>query len=253
MSRAAAIVLGGSIAVFASCGRSDSGVFDSQFRERIVAMNTALARADTAEARRYFADDLVWWLGAFGQSLGKGELLRLAGTPQDPRPEFVVDSVRVRPFGDVAVVEYQRTDHRRVGGFEFPTVWGVSEIYVRHGGEWLLAQHAMWAVHLPAATGIPMDSASMAAFVGRYEIHPDYIDSVHFEGRALVAMAVGQVSPGVWRAFTPGGQLVPVAPDAFVPDGVGSLIVFERDSRGRVIDYVQGYPNGFVSHARRLR
>jgi hypothetical protein len=96
-----------------------------------------------------------------------------------------------------------------------------------------------------------MDSASLTAFVGKYEIHPDYIDSVHFEGRALVATAVGQVSPGVWKAFTPGAQLVPVAPDAFVPDGVGSLIVFERDSRGHVIDYVQGYPNGFVSHARR--
>lgn len=49
-----------------------------------------------------------------------------------------------------------------------------------------------------------------------------------------------------------GGHLVPVSETAFVPDGVGELLIFERDATGRVIGYIQGYPDGRVLRARRI-
>ena len=89
----------------------------------------------------------------------------------------------------------------------------------------------------------PPDFAALRPFVGRYEIGPCYVDDVHWEAGALVATASGQTS---------GARLVPVSATAFSPDGVGALIVFERDATGRVIGYVQGYANGRVVRARRL-
>jgi len=46
--------------------------------------------------------------------------------------------------------------------------------------------------------------------------------------------------------------LVPVSENAFSPDGVAPLIVFERDGSGRVAGYVQGSPDGSVRRARRI-
>ena len=37
------------------------------------------------------------------------------------------------------------------------------------------------------------------------------------------------------------------------PDGIGALMVFERDASGRVTGYVQGLPDGHVVRAARLR
>jgi uncharacterized protein (TIGR02246 family) len=66
---------------------------------------------------------------------------------------------------------------------------------------------------------------------------------VHWEGRNLVATASGQSA---------GARLVPVATNVFSPDGDGALISFERDARGRVLGYVQGYPDGRVIRAPKL-
>src|SRR5437667_4306843 len=49
-----------------------------------------------------------------------------------------------------------------------------------------------------------------------------------------------------------GAVLVPVSSSAFSPDGVGALMVFERDSAGRVVGYVQGLASGQVIRAVRL-
>jgi hypothetical protein len=46
--------------------------------------------------------------------------------------------------------------------------------------------------------------------------------------------------------------LVPVSENAFIPDGIATLIVFERDGSGRVVGYVQGAPDGTVRRAHRI-
>ena len=49
-----------------------------------------------------------------------------------------------------------------------------------------------------------------------------------------------------------GARLIPVSGSAFSPDGIGAIIQFERDARGRVVGYVQGYHDGSLIRARRL-
>jgi hypothetical protein len=214
----------------------------SVFRDMVVARNTAAAMSDTAALRPMLDDSMVWVIGATSDAVGKTQLLAAAGTPQDPRPRFDVDSLRVREIGEVALVDYRRTDRRRVGTYEDSVSWHVFEAFRRNGARWLLLRHDQSWIRRPL-TALNVDSASLARFVGHYEIDASYIDYVHFEGRELVATPVG---------FKEGGHLIPVSQAAFIPDGVAPLLVFERDAKGKVLDYVQGYPDGRVIRARRL-
>jgi hypothetical protein len=88
-----------------------------------------------------------------------------------------------------------------------------------------------------------LDSASQQPFVGRYDVAPGIVDSVHWTRGYLVATLSGQTS---------GARLVPVSSTVFSPDGVGALIAFERGADGAVVGYVQGYPDGRVVRRRKL-
>ena len=75
------------------------------------------------------------------------------------------------------------------------------------------------------------------------QIGPGFVDYVHWEGSGLVATSTAETS---------GARLVPISENAFSPDGVAPLIVFERDASGRVAGYVQGSPDGVVRRAQRI-
>ena len=212
------------------------------FRPLLGTAYRAMVRGDTAALGALLADDLVWIIGPNGSEMTKGQLLSASAQSHPPAPRFVVDSVRAKRFSDVATVEYRRTDHRPMGDGEFVARWRALDVFAMHRGRWLLERHTqVWLVS--PVTPVALDSTSMDAFVGRYQLRPGYVDNVHWEGKDLVATASGQSA---------GARLVPVATNVFSPDGVGALISFERDASGRVLGYVQGYPDGSVIHAPKL-
>jgi len=216
------------------------------FRRILSALYTGAARGDTAALEPLLAQDLVWVLGANGTALTKPQLLRAAAAhPPGAPARFDVDSVRVRTVGDAAFVDLVRTDRWTVGATSAVYRSRVLDVFVRERGRWRLARHTQtWLVDpVSPARDVARDLEALRPFVGRYEIGPGYVDDIHWESGALVATASGQ---------TTGARLVPVSATAFSPDGVGALIVFERDATGRVIGYVQGYANGRVVRARRL-
>jgi hypothetical protein len=216
---------------------------DATFRDVINARNDAMARGDTAAVHRGISDDMQWVVGATGTSIGASPFLSAISQVPNPPPEWTVDSVHARDLDGVATVTYRRLDRRRAGNVETSTWTRALEVYVRRGGRWLLVNHShTWIVHAPPT--IAMDSATLAVFVGHYQIGDGVVDNVHFEGGHLVATISGQ---------TVGGVLLPVSEAAFSPDGVAPLIVFERDASGHVIDYVQGNPDGSVRRALRVK
>lgn len=212
------------------------------FRPLLNAEYDAMVHGDTAALGALMADDLIWIVGPNGSEMTKPQLLAAAAQVQTPAPRFLVDSVRAKRYGDVATVTYRRTDHRPIGDGEFVSSWKAMDVFALQHGRWILERHTQVWLVAPVAP-IVLDSASMNAFVGRYQIRPGYVDDVHWEGRSLVATASGQ---------SQGARLVPVANNVFSPDGVGALISFERDASGRVLGYVQGYPDGQVIRAPRL-
>lgn len=232
-----------------SIGASVRSDLDTAFREQITARYAAMARGDSATVHRQLADGMVWVVGASGSAVTTPQFLAAIARVQTPPPRYQIDSVHAHQWGSAITVSYRRTESRRVGAYEATNVTRALEVFVRHGDRWLLTDHShTWVVR--PVTAVALDSATLDAFVGRYEIGPGYIDSVHREGEAaerggrpLVATATGQ---------SEGAVLVPVSATAFSPDGIGPLIVFERDSTGRVVDYVQGLPDGQIVRARRL-
>jgi hypothetical protein len=181
--------------------------------------------------------------GLVAQSAALAALPRAPGA--SPALRVALDSVRVRLVAPgAAVAEYLRTDERALGTGAGTTAYRTRAVavFAWRGGAWRLTHHAQtWvpARAVPAA----LDSAAQQAFVGRYEIAPGAVDSVHWARGALVATLSGQ---------TVGARLVPVSATAFSPDGTGAVIAFERDAAGRVTGYVQGFPDGRVRRARRL-
>jgi hypothetical protein len=213
----------------------------ARFHSILTAEYATIARGDTAALRQRLSDDLVWVVGPSGAEIGKAALLSGVGQVQSPTPQFSVDSVRAREIEGVALVEYLRADRRAVGSYAVTTRSRCHDVFRRRGSGWMLERHSQTWVVAPAE---PIaEPPSLDDFVGRYRIADDYVDDVHRDGARLVATASGQ---------TAGATLIPVSIDAFSPDGVGALMVFERDRTGRVVGYVQGYPDGRVVRAQRL-
>lgn len=213
-----------------------------ELRTVVDSLYAALTRGDSAVLRSRLAKDLVWVVGATGDELSYSQLLALASRAQNPPPRFDVDSVEVHGMEDLALVSFRRTDHRSVASVDFPARWRVLDVFGKRGGRWQLLHHMQTWLVVPVKP-VSIDSVSLQAFVGRYAAAPGIVDDVHWENGHLGATLTG---------FPPGARLVPVSGSVFSPEGVGALIAFERDSTGRVIGYVQGYPDGRVDRRPKL-
>jgi hypothetical protein len=214
-----------------------------ELADQLVTEYTAIAAADTASLAPMLAEDLIWIIGPSGESVTKSQFLAAVGRRQTPSPRFEVDSLHVRQAGSAVIADYRRRDTRQLGGYKLTTRSRVIDVFAESGNRRRLVAHSQTWLVSPARS-IGADSASAGAFVGRYRIGPGYIDNVHWESGHLVATASGQ---------SVGAVLVPVSTSAFSPDGIGALIVFERDGSGRVTGYVQGLPDGQIVRAVRMR
>lgn len=228
--------------------RSATPADTAALRPTLDALHAALARADTAALRRHLAEDLVWTDGTTGATRSRVALLHALGARGPDGATITRDSVGVRLVGEVAFVDSRRTDVRRLGAASLATRWRVLDALAWRDGRWQLVHHARTWLVAPVAPLAGLDSAAHAPFVGAYEVAPGIVDDVRWERGALVATLRGADVPAGVR----GARLVPVSTSTFSPDGTGALLAFERDAAGRVVGYVQGFPDGRIQRRRRL-
>lgn len=234
-----ALAIIGFIIAFSSLARAqDTSTAD--VHRLLSSLYSAIAHGDSTSARSLLADDLVWVVGSSGAIITKSQLLAAASAPSPAR--FEIDSLRTRQYGPTVVADYIRRDHWPLGASGFTTSWRALAVIARTGGHWQVVRQTLSWLARPVQS-VAADSAALQPFVGRYQIAPGYIDSVHWEAGHLVATASGQSA---------GARLVPVSMNSFSPNGIGAVITFERDAAGHVIDYVQAYPDGRVIRAPRL-
>ncbi|MGI8764956.1 MAG: nuclear transport factor 2 family protein [Gemmatimonadaceae bacterium] len=216
---------------------------DDEFRVLLDARDAAVVRGDSAALHRFISDDLLWVMGATGGTITSAQLLAAASQVRPRSQRFETDSVDAHRDGNVVTADSRRTTRYSIGARDVATVSRASDVFVNRGGRWLLTHHTqVWIPTRPVP--VPLDSAALAAFVGRYELAPGYVDNVHWSEGALVATATGEVG---------GARLVPVSATVFrVGNDVGTVTVFERDSTGRVIGYVSHWPDGHAIRARKL-
>ena len=216
------------------------------------AIFAAIAHGDTARLRQRLGADLRWIVATRGAVLDRARLLAAAGPAAGPEPpvtiDYALDSVSVWQHGDMATAEYRLTDRRTFRSHQNVFVSRAADVFVwrpPHG--WQLVRHAQtWIVGSPALLGAA-DSVNLAPFAGRYDRGAGYIDDVHFRDGHLVAQSTLEAVLG-----SPGAHLRPVSENTFSPEGIAPMIVFERDTDGRVTGYVQQEPDGTIVRARRV-
>ncbi|MGI8499311.1 MAG: nuclear transport factor 2 family protein [Gemmatimonadaceae bacterium] len=211
---------------------------------RLIADRTAVVtRADTAAYRR-MVDRALVYVDDNGSRANVDQHIRdfLKRSDELAHQRWDIDSLHVYVRGALAFVEYRTLQHRPLGSREVISSYQVSESYVRRGNRWLLFRHAeAHALALPASR--TLDTSVLDDYVGRYEWWPGYVDVISRRGNDLFNQATGDKEATLNQAATP---------EAFYIAGDPSLLVFLRDSTGRVVAYVLHEPDGQVTRARKV-
>lgn len=127
----------------------------------------AVRRADTAALDTLLADD---WLASGSAVLTKREYLDALGSGRRSYGDIRHDDVRVRVYGDAAIVTGRSTGPFQVDGRELNASGRFTHIYVKRDGRWIMVgMHNSPIVRtLPADTaGSSRPSDSVVAEIGR--------------------------------------------------------------------------------------
>jgi ketosteroid isomerase-like protein len=110
-------------------------------------------RNDAAMHERFWADDLIY-TGSSGRRVGKADIMRdvrsaPAPRPGDPSTTFTAEDVRIRQYGDTAVVAFRLVGTTIRGGATEVSKFLNTGTFLRRGGKW---QAVSWqATRLPRA------------------------------------------------------------------------------------------------------
>jgi hypothetical protein len=143
------LLLVSSAAVFAQAQAPDAGELTRLLNEFLA----GAGRNDVAVHGRFWAEDLVY-TGSSGRRVGKADIMRdvrSAPAPKagDPVTVYTAEDVRIRQYGDTAVVAFRLVGTTARGGAAEVSKFLNSGTFLRRGGKW---QVVSWqATRLPRA------------------------------------------------------------------------------------------------------
>lgn len=215
----------------------------SFFSNLIAERDSVAKRADTAAFRRLLDPD-VSYLNDDGARESADQHVRniLNRGDELAQSRWVRDSLRVQVIGDLAFTDSWVVQHRRAGGRDRTFSYRNSDTYRRKGGTWRLFRHTeTHAISSPIPQVV--NTSVLEEYVGSYEWWPGYVDVISRRGDRLFNQASGDQATTLNRAATT---------EAFYVRGDPSLIIFIRDTTGRVVGYIDHEPDGQVLKARKL-
>ena len=200
----------------------------------------AFARDDKPAFERLVTDDLSITHSS-GQVANKAEVMAIMrkSTPERPLPALSTEDVKVRVYGDAAVmtgrlVETAR-DGRRVVVFSF------TNTYIKQNGRWRMSAGQLTTFSRERAT-IKSDPKTYDAYVGQYRNPAGRILNIIREGDKLMVEAGGQKE-----------ELFAAAESQFFIKAADVLLVFVKDEQGRVIRLINRRPNGDVVQEEKVK
>lgn len=200
----------------------------------------AFARDDKATFERLVTDDLTMTHSS-GEVANKAEVMAVMrpSTPERPLPALSTEDVRVRVYGDAAVMTGSLVetagDGRRVFVYRF------TNTYIKQNGRWRMSAGQLTTLSRERAS-IKSDPKSYDAYVGQYRNPAGRILNVVKDGDKLMVEAGGQKE-----------ELFPAADGQFFIKAADVLLVFVKDERGRVIRLINRRPNGDVIQEEKIK
>lgn len=213
------------------------------FFQRLVTRRIAAkAGADTAALRKLLDPRLIYLDNDGSRQTVEEHLATVAAAGKEEGTEHEVDSLHVLRIGDVALVDYRSVVRMRFGSRDLVWPFRSQDTFALRGGRWLLLGHNETHI-LDVPSAVPVDSALLAEYAGRYEWWPGNIDTITRRGDRLSHQLTVEERALPIEAATP---------ESFHEVGDPILAVFTRDTAGRVTGYVLHFPDGQVIRARKL-
>jgi ketosteroid isomerase-like protein len=152
------------------------------------------------------------------------------------------EDVKVRTYGDTAVLTGRITAKSQPAGqaeISFQTRF--TDTFLKREGRWqIVARHYS---RLPAErTAVKLDSRVYDAYIGQYELAPNFVLTVTKEGDKLMSQGPGQ----------PKFELQPESEIGFFIKGFSALFVFMRDESGKVNQLIT-IQDGRIIPAKRIK
>jgi ketosteroid isomerase-like protein len=109
---------------------------ESELRALESRWNEAIVRKDTAVLGRILGDDFVI-ITADGQIGSKSQLLEVVAAPDAVIDPFVTEDVKVRVYGDAAVLTGRFTQTGTYKGRRFESRCLYTDVYAKRGQQWV--------------------------------------------------------------------------------------------------------------------
>ena len=224
--------------------KSSEATSTSPFEREIIELEherlKAFARDDKATFERLVTDDLTMTHSS-GEVANKAELMAVMrpSTPERPLPALSTEDVKVRVYGDAAVMTGRLVETARDGRRVF--VLRFTNTYIRQKGRWRMSAGQLTTLSRERAS-IKLDPKSYDAYVGQYRNPAGRILNVAREGDKLMAEAGGQKV-----------ELFPASEAQFFIKDADVLLVFVKDAQGRVIRLINRRPNGDVVQEEKIK
>ena len=204
-------------------------------RERL----DAYARADRAAFDRIVADDFTMTHsdGSVFDKAQERAVLR-PSTAERPLPTLNIEDVRVRVYGDAAVITGRLVEQgERVGRVSLR----FTNTYMRRQGRWQIVAGQLTRLPPQERAAVTLNPNVLDAYVGQYELAPNLIITITREGNRLMSEVGGRRS-----------ELTAESETRFVIVGANIQITFVENTQGEV-SHILVRDNGREGQARRIR
>jgi hypothetical protein len=209
----------------ASSQSSKPTKLESELREVLRQRWAALGRHD-AGAYGAFLDDAIL-MPDNGSIYDKKKLVERARTVG----EYSDEPRDVHVYGDdhSAVMIYRTTSHVPLAGQTITEELTITESYLKHKGQWLLAARAENEIPNENRAPAKIDSNVLDAYVGEYEISPGKIIRITRDGDKLMEQGPDDPNPEAD---------LPLSENIFFQREQPGVLTFTRSTDGKVDAYV---------------
>jgi ketosteroid isomerase-like protein len=208
-----------------------SAKVENEVKEAIHQRLDALRRGDAKAYVSYYGDDCI--ITSDNGALVKPEeiakewsdhyhlgIVYKGGEPID---------IQVHAYGDMAVASFRTELDQDWGGQKLFESSRFTDVFARRGGRWLLVAHHETPIPNARRVAVKVNPSVFDAYIGEYQITPNYIVKVKREGNKLMDQ---------WPGGTEYAEEVPVSETTFVGRGELGEVIYVKDETGQVSHFI---------------
>lgn len=222
-----------------SSGHGNLRTRDKVFRDLISQRLEAHSKGDAKGYRLLLADDFIHVDDA-GIRRSADQLT--AYNSHDNKTRWEIGELHSKLLGNLAIVDCDEAEITTLGTRELRLPYHETDIFVFRNRKWLFLQHAETR-SLSQPTSRTVDSSMLDDYVGHYDWWPGYSEIFTRKGTTLFQQGSGDTLSTPLRQVTN---------ESFSNLGDPSLIIFVRDSRGKVTYEVVHDASGQVFVAQKV-